>query len=80
MGISFYFSKKLSDGHNNLGLIIFFAILMHKIPASLGFGTILMNAQLSMRETLMHLCAFTLSSPLTTILVYLAMDSLGGEI
>lgn len=80
MGISFYFSEKLAGGKNNLGIIIFFAIMMHKIPTSLGFGSILMNAHISTRETLMHLGAFTLASPLTTILVYLAMDTLSGDL
>lgn len=33
-----------------------------------------------MRETMIHLCAFTLSSPLTTIIVYLLMDALSGDL
>jgi zinc transporter 9 len=49
LGASFYrkvfdanFSvSKISESSNQLGFIIFMAVLMHKAPAAIGFGTFL---------------------------------------
>ena len=44
MGCSLFFSAVASaskDAGSNVGMVIFFAILMHKIPAAIGLGTFL---------------------------------------
>ena len=43
MGTSLFFSSVAAteDSASNVGVVIFFAILMHKIPASIGLGTFL---------------------------------------
>ena len=58
------------DHGSNLGIVIFIAILMHKIPASVGLGTFLKHNNLSRKSFMMHLCAFTATSPIATVLTY----------
>lgn len=43
LGASIFLSSKSAEGAQNagLGLIIFMAILLHKAPAALGFGSFL---------------------------------------
>ena len=46
LGASLYYSIMLQKGKtNSLGALIFLAILVHKIPASVGLGTILTKAE-----------------------------------
>lgn len=63
-----------------LGLLIFAAIMCHKAPASFGFGTVLVQNNLSVCSYAKHLGAFTGSSPIVNLLVYfgLAMTQNGS--
>ena len=65
-----------AHGHHhgsNLGIVIFIAILMHKIPASVGLGTFLKHNNLSQQKFVMYLSAFTATSPIATVLTYLPL-------
>lgn len=45
-----------NDGQNEgLGLLIFLAILLHKAPAAIGFGTFLQHEGISQSTLLKHL-------------------------
>ena len=61
-------------GETSLGLLIFAAIMCHKAPASIGFGTFLQHRILSVSSFCKHLGAFTLSSPLTNIFLFFALS------
>ena len=60
--------------------MIFAAIMCHKAPASFGFGTVLVQNNLSVCSYAKHLGAFTGSSPIVNLLVYfgLAMTQNGN--
>jgi len=62
-------------GKNNkkddLGIVIFVAILIHKIPASIGLGSFLGRSFKTDKGKIRnHLLAFTLTSPLACILTF----------
>jgi len=84
LGASVYFSslvgkvsgeKGKSGGQGGLGLVIFFAILMHKIPATLGLGTFLGHCALPLRHIFLHLLAFTATSPTMAIVSFHVLQS-----
>lgn len=60
-----------------MGLVIFFAILMHKIPTSVGLGTFLSKSGLPLKKVCMHLLAFTGTSPLANIITFVALSNIG---
>ena len=64
-------------------MIVFVAIMMHKAPASVGFGSFLQHQGLKGFDHAKHLLAFTLSSPLMNILLFFglcASQSKAGEL
>lgn len=61
----------------SLGLVIFFAILIHKIPASMGLGSYLMGC--GVENYLSHILSFTLSSPLFNILTFVLLSTLSVD-
>ena len=77
LGASLFFSMSLNheelETSSKLGLIIFVAILMHKIPASIGLGTFLARCE-NKTNMLYHLLAFTLASPIATIATYVVLQ------
>lgn len=54
-------------------MLIFMAIMMHKAPASIGFGTFLQHHGLKSYEFAKHLLSFTASSPLMNVLLYFGL-------
>lgn len=60
-------------------MIIFLAILMHKIPASIGLGSFLSHCQLSKRTLFGHLLAFTATSPISCIVTFLILCGIDIE-
>ena len=56
-----------------LGMIIFIAIMLHKAPASVGFGTFLQHQGCKPADHAKHLLAFTASSPLMNMLLFFAL-------
>ena len=65
---------------SNLDTIIFIVILMHHLPASIGFSTYLVNKKIETTRLLKHFICFTLSAPTSTILVYFIISTLNVTI
>ncbi|KAK4123589.1 Zinc/iron permease [Parathielavia appendiculata] len=63
----------------NVGLIIFFAILVHKAPAAFGLTSILLKQGLSKRATRVHLMVFSLAAPAGALATYFLVSLIGGE-
>eukprot|EP00347_Sterkiella_histriomuscorum_P005244 403357337 len=72
LGASLYLSSK-SQAASSLGLLIFVAVLMHKAPAAIGFGTFLTHEGLRGWELSKYLLAFTLAAPLSSMLGYFSL-------
>ena len=64
--------ESIGDAHG-LGMLIFMAIMMHKAPASIGFGTFLQHHGLKGYDFAKHLLSFTASSPLMNVLLYFGL-------
>ena len=62
-----------SESASGLGVLIFMAILLHKAPAAIGFGTFLHHEGLRDWGVAKYLLAFTLSCPLTAIFSYFGL-------
>jgi hypothetical protein len=49
-------SEKSGEGQNSgLGMLIFLALLLHKAPAALGFGTFLRHEKVTQARLIKHL-------------------------
>lgn len=72
LGCSLFFSSEAATvgEESNVGIVIFFAILMHKIPASIGLGTFLQRCSLATLWFNIYLCSFTLTSPVAAMASY----------
>lgn len=75
LGSSIHGSEK-----TNLDTIIFFVILLHHFPASIGFATYLINKKIETTWFLKHFISFTLSAPISTVLVYFIISTLNVTI
>jgi len=78
LGTSLFLSTK-SASSSGLGILIFFAILLHDGPASIGFGSFLHHEGLRGWNIAKHLLAFTLSAPLTTLISFYLLRALGVQ-
>ncbi|KAK4193553.1 zinc transporter ZIP9 [Podospora australis] len=76
-GIAMGASAKTSNV--NVGLIIFFAILVHKAPAAFGLTSTLLKQGLSKRAARWHLMVFSLAAPIGALSTYALVSLLGGE-
>ncbi|KAK6501660.1 hypothetical protein TWF481_009490 [Arthrobotrys musiformis] len=63
----------------SLGLIVFFAIMLHKAPAAFGLVAILLKQGLSKRQARTHLIAFSLAAPVGAFGTWLVISILGGS-
>ncbi|KAK6348320.1 hypothetical protein TWF718_006122 [Orbilia javanica] len=63
----------------SLGLIVFFAIMLHKAPAAFGLVAILLKQGLSKRQARVHLIAFSLAAPVGAFGTWLVISVLGGS-
>lgn len=63
----------------NVGLIIFFAIMVHKAPAAFGLTSILLKQGLSKRAARVHLLVFSLAAPAGALATYFIVSLLGGD-
>ncbi|KAK0630830.1 ZIP zinc transporter-domain-containing protein [Bombardia bombarda] len=62
-----------------LGLIIFFAIMIHKAPAAFGLTSVLLKQGLSKRAARGHLIVFSLAAPFGALATYMIISVLGGN-
>jgi solute carrier family 39 (zinc transporter), member 9 len=67
-----------TTAHQDLSLIIFFAIMVHKAPAAFGLTSILLKQGLSKRSARGHLVLFSLAAPAGAIITYIIANVLGG--
>ncbi|KAH6627776.1 Zinc/iron permease [Chaetomium tenue] len=63
----------------SVGLIIFFAILVHKAPAAFGLTSILLKQGLSKRAARVHLMVFSLAAPAGALATYFVVSLVGGD-
>ncbi|KAK6341225.1 hypothetical protein TWF696_008311 [Orbilia brochopaga] len=63
----------------SLGLIVFFAIMLHKAPAAFGLVAILLKQGLSKRQARGHLIAFSVAAPIGAFATWFAIALLGGK-
>lgn len=54
-------------------MLIFVAIMMHKAPASVGFGTFLLHQGEKGYNHAKHLLCFTASSPIMNMITYFGL-------
>ncbi|KAF8599450.1 hypothetical protein BDV93DRAFT_526110 [Ceratobasidium sp. AG-I] len=64
------------SGQSSLEAIVFLAIIVHKAPTALALSTALMP-HLSRQSVRRHITAFALTSPLSALMTYFAVDFLG---
>ncbi|KAL2021069.1 hypothetical protein VTK56DRAFT_7724 [Thermocarpiscus australiensis] len=62
----------------NAGLIIFFAILVHKAPAAFGLTSVLLKEGLSKRAARWHLLVFSLAAPVGALSTFSVVSLIGG--
>ncbi|KAL7416989.1 Zinc/iron permease [Mrakia frigida] len=68
------------SGKSGLGLVIFLAIFVHKIPASLGLCTTLMSDSLPRHQIRQRIALFSAAAPVGAILTYFLVNLLAGGI
>ncbi|KAK4202651.1 putative transporter [Triangularia verruculosa] len=68
-----------TTSNTSVGLIIFFAILVHKAPAAFGLTSTLLKQGLSKRAARVHLMVFSLSAPVGALVTYFLVGLLGGD-
>lgn len=61
----------------SLSLIIFFAIMLHKAPASFGLTSVLLKQGYSKRTARTHLLFFSLAAPLGAVVTWAIVHALG---
>lgn len=62
--------------NRGLGMLVALAIIMHKAPAAFGLCTYLLNTGWGLRRTRRAMFIFSCASPISALLVYLAIVSL----
>lgn len=67
-----------SGSNASLGFIIFFALLVHKAPASFGLTSVLLKQGLSNRLARAHLLVFSLAAPVGAILTFILVHAFGS--
>ncbi|XP_036676829.1 zinc transporter ZIP9 isoform X2 [Drosophila suzukii] len=59
-----------TTSHQDVEIIVFLAIMLHKAPAAFGLVTFLLHEKVDRQQIRKHLALFSLSAPLLTILTY----------
>ncbi|KAI9934896.1 hypothetical protein MW887_000517 [Aspergillus wentii] len=67
-----------SSSDTGLSFIIFFAIMVHKAPASFGLTSVLLKQGLSSRAARTHLLVFSLAAPLGALATFLFVQIMGA--
>lgn len=66
-------TSSFSD-QESLKWIVFFAIMLHKMPAAFGLVTFLQSSRISKKRTCRHLVVFSLAAPLAALLTFWMMN------
>ncbi|KAM8702753.1 hypothetical protein ACLKA7_005119 [Drosophila subpalustris] len=59
-----------TTSHQDVEIIVFLAIMLHKAPAAFGLVSFLLHAKVERQQIRRHLGIFSLSAPLLTLLTY----------
>ncbi|KAH8316855.1 hypothetical protein KR067_009236 [Drosophila pandora] len=59
-----------TTSHQDVELIVFLAIMLHKAPAAFGLVTFLLHEKVDRQKIRRHLALFSLSAPLLTLLTF----------
>ncbi|KAJ3717162.1 Zinc/iron permease [Lentinula raphanica] len=78
LGVSFFPSNE-ATGSSSLSVIVFLAIIIHKLPTSLALTSSLLATSLSRPDCKKHLAIFSASTPIAAILSYSALSFFGGS-
>ncbi|KIK69698.1 hypothetical protein GYMLUDRAFT_34101 [Collybiopsis luxurians FD-317 M1] len=78
LGVSF-FSASTESEDTSLSVIVFLAIIIHKLPTSLALTSSLLATSLSRSQCKRHLIAFSVSTPISAIITYIVLDFFGGS-
>jgi zinc transporter ZupT len=65
----------MSSNHTSLQILVFFAIILHKVPAAFGLSTFLIRTDTTKRKVRHIVLLFSLSAPIATILTVLIFSS-----
>ncbi|KAI9762952.1 MAG: hypothetical protein M4579_000015 [Chaenotheca gracillima] len=68
-----------STANTSLGIIIFFAIMVHKAPAAFGLTSVLLKQGLTKRQARAHLIIFSLAAPIGAISTWTLVHLLRGD-
>ncbi|KAJ5081937.1 hypothetical protein NUU61_010201, partial [Penicillium alfredii] len=68
-----------SSSNTGLSIIIFFAIMVHKGPASFGLTSVLLKQGLSSRAARAHLLVFSLAAPVGALVTFLFVQMVGSS-
>ncbi|KAJ8603942.1 hypothetical protein MRB53_042009 [Persea americana] len=66
-----------TNASNNLSLVIFLALMIHKAPAAFGLTTVLLKQGVSKRMARLHLIIFSLAAPVGALVTWLIIHLLG---
>lgn len=59
-----------TTSHQDVEIIVFLAIMLHKAPAAFGLVSFLLHEKIERQQIRKHLAIFSLSAPLLTLLTY----------
>lgn len=60
-------------------MVVFMAIMLHKAPASIGFGTFLKHQGCNTLQHILNLLSFTISAPLFALILFFGLDISGQD-
>ncbi|KIW02524.1 uncharacterized protein PV09_06322 [Verruconis gallopava] len=78
-GIALGASSADTSTQSALGLIVFFAILVHKAPAAFGLTSVLLKQGLGKRAARAHLLCFSLAAPFGALATWTLVKLLGSS-
>ncbi|KAL0575294.1 hypothetical protein V5O48_006671 [Marasmius crinis-equi] len=76
LGVSFASEAGAATG---LSIVVFLAIIIHKLPTSLALTTSLLATSLPRPDCKKHLAAFSVSTPVSTVATYFFITFFGGK-
>lgn len=67
-----------TSSSNNLGFVVFLALMIHKAPAAFGLTSVLLKQGVSKRRARTHLVIFSLAAPIGALATWAAAHIVGG--